>query len=264
MSGQNLEIVRRGLDAWSRGDLDATLALMNPELEWRTTGLFPGVALVYHGHEGYARFWNDFRALWDDIEIVPERLLDHGESVVVFGRFEARGREGITVGREMGMVFTIRDGLAVRIEAYPSGQQALEALGAGNRPVSQNEEIVRGIVEAWNRGDLEDLLECLDPQIEWHVPPMLPEKTVYHGHQGVRELWRSMRESFDPLQLVIEETVDAGDRIMGLIAVRGRGKESGVAVESPSFGWLWSLMDRKVVRIDVYPNRAEALQAVKQ
>jgi ketosteroid isomerase-like protein len=263
MPQENLEIVRRGLDAWSRGDLEATLALMDPELEWRTTGLFPGVALVYHGHEGYTRFWRDFRALWDEIEIVPERLLDHGESVVVFGRFEARGREGIRVGREMGMLFTIRDGLAAPIKAYPSGEQALEDLGAGNPAVSQNEEIVRGIVEAWNRGDLEDLLEGLDSRIEWHVPPMLPEKTVYHGHEGVRELWRSMRESFDHLHLVVEEIVDAGDQIMGLIAVLGRGKESGVVVESPSFGWVWSLRDRKIVRVDVYPNRAEALQAVK-
>jgi ketosteroid isomerase-like protein len=136
MSEENVEIVRRGLEAWSRGDLEATLALMDPQLEWRTTGLFPGVALAYHGHEGYTRFWHDFRALWDEIEIVPERLLDHGESVVVFGRFEAKGREGITVGREMGMIFTIRDGLAARIEAYPSGEQALEGLRTPTRPVS--------------------------------------------------------------------------------------------------------------------------------
>jgi len=128
MSGENLELARHGLEAWSRGDLDATLALMDPEVEWRTTGLFPGVALVYHGHDGFTRFWNDFRALWDEIEIVPERLLDRGESVVVFGRFEARGREGITVGREMGMIFTIRGGLAARVEAYPSGAEALDAL----------------------------------------------------------------------------------------------------------------------------------------
>jgi ketosteroid isomerase-like protein len=128
MSEGNVELTRRGLEAWSRGDLDATLALMDPELEWRTTGLFPGVALAYHGHDGYRRFWNDFRALWDEIEIIPERLLDRGERVVVFGRFKATGRDGITVGREMGMIFTIRGGLAARIEAYPSGEQALEAV----------------------------------------------------------------------------------------------------------------------------------------
>ena len=71
MSEESVEIVRRGPEAWSRGDLGATLSLMDPQLEWRTTGLVPGVALAYHGHEGYTRFWQDFRALWDEIEIAP-------------------------------------------------------------------------------------------------------------------------------------------------------------------------------------------------
>jgi ketosteroid isomerase-like protein len=129
MARENVEVVRRALEAWSRGDLEATLALLDPELEWRGTGLFPGVARVYHGHDGYTRWWNDFRDLWDEIEVVGERLLDRGDRVVVFGRFKATGREGIIVGRELGMVVTIRDGLAARIEAFPSGEQALEAVG---------------------------------------------------------------------------------------------------------------------------------------
>jgi ketosteroid isomerase-like protein len=129
VSQENVEVVRRALEAWSRGDLEASLAFVDPEVEWRGTGLFPGVARVYHGHEGYTRWWNDFRALWDEIEVIGERLLDHGDRVVVFGRFEARGRDGITVGRELGMVVAFRDGLAARIEAFPSGEQALEAAG---------------------------------------------------------------------------------------------------------------------------------------
>jgi ketosteroid isomerase-like protein len=129
MSRENVELVRRALEAWNSGDLDATLAFAPPELESRTSGLFPGVAPVYRGHDGFKRFWNDFRGAWEEIELVPERLLDHGERVVVFGRFQARGREGITVKREVGVIFTIHDGLAARIETYPSGEQALEAAG---------------------------------------------------------------------------------------------------------------------------------------
>jgi ketosteroid isomerase-like protein len=129
MSRENVELARRGLEAWSSGDLDAALAFVDPEAEWRTSGLFPGVAPVYQGHEGFKRFWDDFRGLWEEIELVPERLLDHGDRVVVFGRFKARGREGITVEREFGAIFTVRGGLGVRIETYSSGEQALEAVG---------------------------------------------------------------------------------------------------------------------------------------
>jgi ketosteroid isomerase-like protein len=129
MSRENVELVRRGLEAWNSGDLDAALALMDPEAESRTSGEFPGVARAYHGHDGFTRFWNDFRGVWDDIEAVPERLLDYGDRVVVFGRFKARGREGITVERELGVIFTIRGGLAVRMETYPNGEEALKAVG---------------------------------------------------------------------------------------------------------------------------------------
>lgn len=129
MSQENMAVVRRALQAWSRGDLDASRALLDPDVEWRTTGLFPGVALAYHGRDGFTRFWNDFRGPWEEIELVPERVLEQGDRVVMFGRFEARGREGITVGREFGMIFTIHDGLAVRVEAYPSGEEALKSVG---------------------------------------------------------------------------------------------------------------------------------------
>jgi ketosteroid isomerase-like protein len=129
MSRESVEIVRRALESFGHGDLDASLAFMDPEVEWRGTGLFPGVARVYRGHDGYTRFWDDFRATWDGFEVVYERLLDHGDRVVVFGRLEASGRDGITVTREIGILFAIRDGLVTLIEAFPSGEQALEAVG---------------------------------------------------------------------------------------------------------------------------------------
>lgn len=61
---------------------------------------------------------------------------------------------------------------------------------------------------------------------------------------------------------MVEEIVDAGDQVMVLASVRGRGGQSGLEVESPSFGWVWTKRGGKAVRVDVYPNRAEALQAV--
>ena len=128
--------------------------------------------------------------------------------------------------------------------------------------MSENQEVVRRVFEAFNQGDLETVLEALDPQIEWHVPPMLPEQTVYHGHRGVRDLWRSLRDSFDDFELAIEDMAEAGDRVMVLACAQGRGKGSGIEVRTPSFGWVWTLRAGKALRLDVYPNRAEALQAL--
>ena len=126
----------------------------------------------------------------------------------------------------------------------------------------QNVEIVRRIVDAFNPRDGDALIDGLDPQIEWHVPPMLPEQTVYHGHEGVRALWQSMRDSFEDFHLAVEEIVEVGDRVMLLAAMHGRGKGSGVEVQSPSFGWVWTLRDGKALRVEVYPTRAETLKAL--
>ena len=123
-------------------------------------------------------------------------------------------------------------------------------------------EFVRTGIEAFNRGELESVLEGLHPQIEWHVPPFVPEQTVYHGHEGVRALWQSLGESFEDVQLKIEEIMGVGDCVVMLAAVWGRGKESGIEVETPSFGWVWSFRDEKAVLVEVYPNRAETLEAV--
>jgi ketosteroid isomerase-like protein len=123
-------------------------------------------------------------------------------------------------------------------------------------------EAVRRGYEAFNSGDIESLLEGLDPEIVWNVPPILPEKSVYEGLEGVTELLHTWRDTFDDFQLVVEEIIDAGGRVVVMAAVRGRGKGSGIDVESPSFGWVWTLRHGKLLRVEVFPNRAETFAAV--
>lgn len=123
-------------------------------------------------------------------------------------------------------------------------------------------ERVRQGIDAFNRGDINAVIEGVHPQIEWHVPPLVPEQTVYHGHEGVRALMKSLEESFDEMHLEVEEMIDAGEQVMLLAAVCGHGRESGIEVKTPSFGWVWTFRDEKPVLVEVYPNRAETLAAV--
>jgi ketosteroid isomerase-like protein len=128
MSQENVEVIETALAAWSRGDLNAVVALTEPEVEYRTSGAFPGLRTVYHGREGFVRFSRDFRDPWEEITFTPERFVDVGDQVAVLGRFEARGRDGISVGKELGFVFTMRDGLATRITAYTDWDETLAGL----------------------------------------------------------------------------------------------------------------------------------------
>jgi ketosteroid isomerase-like protein len=128
MSQENVELVQTALAAWSRGDVDAVLELTHPDVEYRTSGAFPGLKTVYHGREGFARFTREFRDPWEEITFTPERLVDAGDHVAVLGRFEARGRDGIVVGKQLGFVFTLRDGVAINVSAHGEWDAALAAV----------------------------------------------------------------------------------------------------------------------------------------
>ena len=62
----------------------------------------------------------------------------------------------------------------------------------------QNVEAFKRGLEAGNRGDVETLLEELDPEVEWHsaLHALLGgEQTVFRGHDGVREMLRDLNET---------------------------------------------------------------------
>jgi ketosteroid isomerase-like protein len=65
---------------------------------------------------------------------------------------------------------------------------------------------------------------------------------------------------FSDARAEIDELIDAGDRVLVGITVRGRGKQSGV--ESGWHLWhLWTLRDGKIVRGEGFTARADALEA---
>lgn len=129
MSRENLERVQRGYSAWNQGDMHAMLALMGPDFEYLTSGLFPGIAPIYRGHQGWRDFWRDFREIWETLRIELDETRDAGDRVVALFTFHARGRDGLEVRRRFGNVWTFRDGLVVRIHAYADWSEALEAAG---------------------------------------------------------------------------------------------------------------------------------------
>lgn len=129
MSEETIELTRAGYAAWSRGDLEGLLETMDEAIEFHTSGVFPGLDPVYRGHEGIRKFWDDFRSPWQSLEIAIDHFRERGERIVALYNFEAVGRDGLSVHREAANVLTVRDGLAVRIDAHGSWQAALEAVG---------------------------------------------------------------------------------------------------------------------------------------
>lgn len=130
--GERAEIARRVAEAWNDDDVEAALAYAHPEVEldFRDSPFFPGLDELYEGHEGFRRWWAANKEPWEYFRAQPQRFICEGDKVVAPVQFEARGRSsGAQVEMDFANVWTFRDGLIVRFQAYLSLEQALEAAG---------------------------------------------------------------------------------------------------------------------------------------
>jgi ketosteroid isomerase-like protein len=127
----------------------------------------------------------------------------------------------------------------------------------------ENVEITERALSAYNRRDVEALLETLDQAIEWSpaFPVLLgQEPTVYRGHDGIREMFRDFSEVLDEIQVEYVEIRDLGDRVVAIGRIRTRGKASGAATESP-LAAVSDIRDGKAIRVRTYLDPDEALKA---
>lgn len=128
--------------------------------------------------------------------------------------------------------------------------------------MSDNVEMVRRGYEDFNCGDIEGSLVMLHPEVVWHtyiVPG--PGGGIYHGHEGVRQLWSDARNIFGNFRNEPERIIDVPpDRVVAFVRVCGTGKESGIPVEA-RIAHLHTFRDGKVIRVESFEDRDEALRA---
>ena len=129
MSEENVEIVRRAIEAYGREGLDGVLRYYDPEIEWTSTGDYIEHA-TYRGHEGLRRYIGSMEAEFTDLRIEPVELIDAGEQVISSVRFTGRGKaSGAPVELTLISVSSLRDGRIYRARNYPDMASALEAAG---------------------------------------------------------------------------------------------------------------------------------------
>jgi ketosteroid isomerase-like protein len=130
MSQENVEIVRRSIDAFSHGDLDGVRETLAPEFEMHPSGRFMDTQRIYRGREAWTEFWGDFRAVWENVAVSIERMEAVDDRVLTLGKIGGKGREsGAGVEAEAAWVHTVNDGLIVRLQTFPTWADALEAVG---------------------------------------------------------------------------------------------------------------------------------------
>lgn len=136
MSEENVNLARRGYEALAAGDLEAVLALLDPDVSVEVHTGRPDLPEMLHGHKGFLENLQGLTDVFEDIEVDPEEFIDLGEHLVVPISTVGHGRaSGIKVENRVVHIWTIRDGKATRFRVYGTRQQALEALGLGEQDI---------------------------------------------------------------------------------------------------------------------------------
>lgn len=128
MSHENVETLRRAMEAGNRGDHEAALRDVAEDIVFLPArSAFEG---GYHGHEGMRRFWADNDESFELFEVHFTDMRDLGDRVLAIGTVHVRGRAGgVDTEIPAAGVVTFADGKISRWEDHRDARSALQAVG---------------------------------------------------------------------------------------------------------------------------------------
>jgi ketosteroid isomerase-like protein len=126
----------------------------------------------------------------------------------------------------------------------------------------QNVEVVRGIYEAWRRGDFSIRAGEGPFDSTFQFTPTATRQSLgggpWRGDEELREMTRDWFKTWDWVWFEAEEFIDAGDRVVVLATQCSRLGENEMRVPI----WhLWTLRAGKAIHWQSFDGRAEVLEA---
>ena len=137
------------------------------------------------------------------------------------------------------------------VENHSDRGEAVEA--------AENIELTRRSFEAFNRGDIGEVLERLAPDVEVHTDPGLPNSGTFHGHDGALLWFERWLEAWETFTIEIEQIIPVGDDLVVCVVQHGRGRGSGVEVKMRA-AYVLTIRDGRTTRLHLYPDKATALE----
>ena len=134
MSESNLDVVRRGYEAFGRGDIDGLMAELDEQIQWVT----PGPAELAtsgrrSGHQQVGEFFNALNETFDIQRFEPREFITHGDRVIVLGSETTGVRAtGKVIELDWVHVFTVRNGKVVAFQDFFDTAAVVAAMTAAS------------------------------------------------------------------------------------------------------------------------------------
>jgi ketosteroid isomerase-like protein len=135
MSRENVEVVRRGVEAWNQHDADLWLSYAAPEIEWMPAGPATVDRTVYRGYEevaaGFAAVWET----WEEFRFQESEVRDLGDSVLWLGRVKMKGGAShVELDQEFAIHAVLRNGRVTSVRTFLAWKEAVEAVPRSPSP----------------------------------------------------------------------------------------------------------------------------------
>ena len=131
MSQENVEIVRRWLDAFNRKDIEGCLELAHSQAEIDVSRASSPYAGVYRDLNAMRELLEGYFDAWESLVWRPERLVEYGDQCIVmpFRATASGSTSGVQVETKATVIWTLRDQRIVRMQLFNSDAEAYEAAG---------------------------------------------------------------------------------------------------------------------------------------
>src|SRR6266480_5983658 len=126
MSQENVDVMRRIVEASSRQDYQAVLADLDPEVEIDDTDIPEST-----GADSFLEWLARWDQVWESwhVEDIDVRAAGKGQAIALFTMVAKGKGSGVELTRPDALVASFRDGKAVKLGYYNDQSQALEAVG---------------------------------------------------------------------------------------------------------------------------------------
>jgi ketosteroid isomerase-like protein len=119
-----------------------------------------------------------------------------------------------------------------------------------------NVALAQRLLDAWNRGDVAEVLALVTPEVEIETPG-----GVDRGPEAVRRWVEKQTQPHAVMHIVSDQLVEAGDRVVVLARRQMRWRETGELADETPQAALLTFQVGRLSRWQLFPDRKLALLA---